>query len=546
MGSSCSRMGSRISRPRTNRNTNRSTIPSPICGGGGSASRATHEMENHPAECLVKSADRCASDIHEIQDPGLESPLFTGTETVFTTPSTEVDSRSESTLAAVGDASFEGGLRNVETSNHEVFLSECKELMSPHQVSADYQHAGSGRDSSAASTSLFKEQESSAQVSTNDLANIGSVNGVENTIHSVVSKTCSEVLHPSSSNSQGLDNLCSDGAPVENHMSEVMAVSDSDTNSVHVSNAPVNLPSLENEPLQEAIPSELGILVSNRERGRVDGGVLHVDVVSISSNIFPNSNPDANNHEARRNSRRLFWDAFSRRSSRRLIDSPTIVFSTDDAEDIGSHERWLVGLSGDFFDDGNIADSGRLGSRIPNLTERRRHSISEVWERLRGGLDESSRRNAFCPSGLHPDGTCSCESFLMTEESTTRASISRIVMLAEALFEVLDEIHRQPVSLSLSMVSSPAPESVVDSFPLKSHKKVDAAEAGDDVKECYICLAEYEDGDKIRVLPCSHEYHMSCVDKWLKEIHGVCPLCRGDVRDGSSECSVSNSEIPSI
>lgn len=49
--------------------------------------------------------------------------------------------------------------------------------------------------------------------------------------------------------------------------------------------------------------------------------------------------------------------------------------------------------------------------------------------------------------------------------------------------QVLDEIHRQPVSLSLSMVSSPAPTSVVDSFPLKSHKKADKTMAGDDVKE---------------------------------------------------------------
>lgn len=50
-------------------------------------------------------------------------------------------------------------------------------------------------------------------------------------------------------------------------------------------------------------------------------------------------------------------------------------------------------------------------------------------------------------------------------------------------FQVLDEIHRQPVSLSLSMVSLPAPESVVDSFPLKSHKKADKAESGEDVEQ---------------------------------------------------------------
>jgi E3 ubiquitin-protein ligase RLIM len=46
--------------------------------------------------------------------------------------------------------------------------------------------------------------------------------------------------------------------------------------------------------------------------------------------------------------------------------------------------------------------------------------------------------------------------------------------------QVLDEIHRQPVSLSLSMMSLPAPESVVDSFPLKNHKKLDRVKGNDE------------------------------------------------------------------
>lgn len=39
------------------------------------------------------------------------------------------------------------------------------------------------------------------------------------------------------------------------------------------------------------------------------------------------------------------------------------------------------------------------------------------------------------------------------------------------------------------------------------------------INRCYICLVEYEEGDSVRVLPCHHEFHRSCIDKWLKEIH---------------------------
>lgn len=61
----------------------------------------------------------------------------------------------------------------------------------------------------------------------------------------------------------------------------------------------------------------------------------------------------------------------------------------------------------------------------------------QLWERLRGSLEERSRRTTFCASGLHPNGTCSCGTFSRSEESGIHASISRIVMLAEALFEVV-------------------------------------------------------------------------------------------------------------
>eukprot|EP01051_Picozoa_sp_SAG22_P002211 SAG22_NODE_97_length_20760_cov_43.302850_13_plen_285_part_00 len=47
--------------------------------------------------------------------------------------------------------------------------------------------------------------------------------------------------------------------------------------------------------------------------------------------------------------------------------------------------------------------------------------------------------------------------------------------------------------------------------------------------ECYVCLDTYQPGDRIRRLPCKHEFHVGCVDKWLLDVHCTCPTCRQDV-----------------
>ncbi|KAL6964878.1 RING-type E3 ubiquitin transferase [Sarracenia purpurea var. burkii] len=47
--------------------------------------------------------------------------------------------------------------------------------------------------------------------------------------------------------------------------------------------------------------------------------------------------------------------------------------------------------------------------------------------------------------------------------------------------------------------------------------------------ECPVCLGEFGEDEKVRVLPkCRHAFHLRCIDAWLKS-HTDCPLCRANV-----------------
>ncbi|KAI9878222.1 MAG: hypothetical protein M1830_001525 [Pleopsidium flavum] len=51
---------------------------------------------------------------------------------------------------------------------------------------------------------------------------------------------------------------------------------------------------------------------------------------------------------------------------------------------------------------------------------------------------------------------------------------------------------------------------------------------------CSVCTDDFIKGQDLRVLPCNHKFHPECIDPWLLNVSGTCPLCRIDLRPTTS------------
>ncbi|KAJ6320636.1 hypothetical protein OIU78_015926 [Salix suchowensis] len=339
------------------------------------------------------------------------------------------------------DESLTGSLDNLATC-HDVSASS-KQASSSHFGSETGLSGSSAESGDLSRSSNGKVEDSSASKNSELQSQQSNVNGI---LMEVPAATVAGVVGQHSGNLDSNEESVLDAS-----------IDFSNTNSA----IPASL--VPSQPLPE-------IVSTDGEREVRAARVVVVDVVSIQSNILSSSFADISNPGARRNSRRMFWDAFSRSSLRRNGGSQTIVLSTSHADDLGSHGRWLLDFSGNLHFDGVGRESGYPSTRSRHRSERQWQSRYER-ERFHDVRDEQGWAASLCPAGLHPNGTCTCEPSSVAEESSSHSSISQIILLTDALFEVLEEIHRHHLSLSPSMLSLPAPEAVVNSLTLKNYQK---------------------------------------------------------------------------
>ncbi|XP_071621034.1 E3 ubiquitin-protein ligase RNF43 isoform X2 [Heliangelus exortis] len=72
----------------------------------------------------------------------------------------------------------------------------------------------------------------------------------------------------------------------------------------------------------------------------------------------------------------------------------------------------------------------------------------------------------------------------------------------------------------------------------------DSASSCSSAPVCAICLEEFSEGQELRIISCSHEFHRECVDPWLQQ-HHTCPLCMFNilVRDSVDQATATGSRL---
>ena len=97
--------------------------------------------------------------------------------------------------------------------------------------------------------------------------------------------------------------------------------------------------------------------------------------------------------------------------------------------------------------------------------------------------------------------------------------------------------HAQPAPTAAAVQMAAMAVALLDhvTHPRQNVGDAGGGGGGDDhpvaAEECAICLGQFEDGDRCSVMPgCRHEFHRSCIAKWLMACNNTCPLCRAQLQ----------------
>ncbi|ELT95899.1 hypothetical protein CAPTEDRAFT_227655 [Capitella teleta] len=102
-----------------------------------------------------------------------------------------------------------------------------------------------------------------------------------------------------------------------------------------------------------------------------------------------------------------------------------------------------------------------------------------------------------------------------------------IISLAWLVFYYIQRFRYAHAKERLSKRLMNAAKKAITKMPVRTIKNGDK-ETDSDFDQCAVCIESYRASDVIRILPCKHMFHKSCVDPWLIEQRS-CPMCKLDI-----------------
>lgn len=104
----------------------------------------------------------------------------------------------------------------------------------------------------------------------------------------------------------------------------------------------------------------------------------------------------------------------------------------------------------------------------------------------------------------------------MANADDTTRSPSRVGSVSEA-----DQTSSHGIDLSTAQPEGNNNDNHVRNPPTEANPA--AAPDGGNFS-CPICTDDFVIGQDLRVLPCNHQFHPECIDPWLVNVSGTCPL----------------------
>ncbi|RWS07331.1 RING finger protein 150-like protein [Dinothrombium tinctorium] len=106
-------------------------------------------------------------------------------------------------------------------------------------------------------------------------------------------------------------------------------------------------------------------------------------------------------------------------------------------------------------------------------------------------------------------------------------AILMIISLAWLVFYYIQRFRYIHAKDILTRRLCNAAKKALEKIPTKTVRLTDL-QSSDFVECCAVCIEAFKVGDIIRIIPCKHMFHKTCVDPWLLDQRS-CPMCKLDI-----------------